>query len=146
MRPGIFAFLLLGACEVDRPCDPGFHEVHGACFKDVVACAECSEDAYSGFGCPCILSDAGPGGAGPDGGPGCECQADYCAVNPGADQGFCTKLPTGDPKTDCSGDATVCPQLDNWECFDTSAVGGPGNMCVCSDINLDTYTCPDPVR
>jgi hypothetical protein len=139
-----FVAILFGACKVDHPCDPGFHEVHGACFKDVVPCVECTDDPYSGFGCPCVLQDAGPDAgpdAGVDAGPGCNCVADFCAVNPGAAQGFCTiEAPSG-----CLTDPTICPAT-NWQCFDTEPVGGAGDMCICSDISLDTYTCPNPIR
>lgn len=45
----------------------------------------------------------------------CTCQADYCALMPGTEEGFCTV-------TGCLEDPGKCP--DGWTCFDLSFLDG----------------------
>lgn len=51
----------------------------------------------------------------------CGCDADYCAIVPGDEQGYCTR-------TGCLDDPSVCPE--GWSCFDVS-VFEEGAPAVC---------------
>ncbi len=53
----------------------------------------------------------------------CGADADYCAIFPGSEEGYCTR-------TGCAEDAMVCPRT--WDCFDLSAFQ-PGAPSFCLD-------------
>jgi hypothetical protein len=63
-----------------------------------------------GFGATCSLDTD------------CTCAADYCALQPGSSQGYCTK-------TGCKEDASIC--AEGWGCTDLS-IFAPGLPSICS--------------
>jgi hypothetical protein len=136
MRPLSTILLCCAAlgCVSDATCPPGY-ELKGACVpvmaspdsstpgdgdgdgdddagqdasEPVEAGASCAvEDEYpGGFGKPCMdnveHSD-------------CECDTDYCAIDPftGATVGYCTR-------TGCAEDADICPA--DWTCFEVPSL------------------------
>lgn len=105
--------LAVSACG-SSDCDPGQTYRDGLCYPDPDA-AEVAGAADAG------TSDAGAADAaaapfahyGDVCAETAECQApsNYCAVQPGEDDGYCTH-------TGCVEDAAVCP--DDWSCLDLS--------------------------
>lgn len=98
-RPILFVvFFLVGACDPENPCPPGWNAVRGACFDpdaavDTGTPQTCDpEDPYSGFGVTCAEQDS------------CECAADVCNTN----SGVCTRI-------NCHDDASICPS--GWTCL-----------------------------
>jgi hypothetical protein len=120
---GLTLVFFLG-CSVDQPCDPGQQSnEQGFCASTMAAggaAAGGSGDAGaaggavcedpSNFGDQCAQSSE------------CNCKVDYCALQPGATTGVCTR-------TGCVEDGSVCPET--WQCLDLSAFGaGLPSICV----------------
>ena len=76
----------------------------------------------TGAGCAAPGGDAVGFGAACKSDADCTCAADYCALLPGASDGYCTK-------TGCTvSDASICPS--GWACFDLSRFV-PGQPAFC---------------
>lgn len=141
---------VLAACAADSECEGGYDLVGDLCLmhtpdsgsSGVPSDAATAPDATrtTDSGDPARDEDAGqvpgtsdcePGPGGDDDGFGgtcidatshrdCTCEADFCAIQPGTTEGFCTREGCGD-------DPGICP--DGWSCFDLRSVGGP-SFCV----------------
>jgi hypothetical protein len=102
------------AVEVPRPAQPLASQDGGVSESDgggtmPVACTLAGGDA-EGWGAPCKESVD------------CTCAANYCALQPGKAEGYCSK-------TGCKDDPSVCP--GDWTCFDISMFA-PGQPAVCT--------------
>lgn len=104
--------LVLGACDGGEKCDPGQRYDHGLCYVASPDGTAASTDAASGEGGP----DGGTAGQtafGATCGDSSECAAptDWCAMQPGQTEGYCTE-------TGCLDQPDECP--DGWACTDLS--------------------------
>jgi hypothetical protein len=110
-------------CANDATCDPGHEVQNGSCVAlsapppppngeggaggasaDDPSVCEPGDPATGTFGATC--RDGVSHGD-------CGCPAPICAVQPGAESGFCTQI-------HCDEDPTLCPA--DWSCFDLSAI------------------------
>jgi hypothetical protein len=121
MRTFLLALCFATGCDIE-PCDPGQTKVWGAsCFPDM------PPPPPGGGGAP--NGEAGGANVAGEGGADCSpssqfgdacadsseclCATDYCAIQPGADTGSCTR-------SGCVEDPSVCPS--DFECVDLSAL------------------------
>ncbi len=124
MRTAGLCLFLLG-CSVE-PCQPGQHTgTLGFCEPDPVVAAgggeggAASSDDVGGAssggaaGAPEPVDCQAPSEFGDECADSseCQCDVDYCAVQPGATSGICTK-------TGCAEDPSICPA--DWQCLDLS--------------------------
>jgi hypothetical protein len=117
----LFGLLALGAplvgCTVNH-CDPGQRYWDGFCLKPDAGAADASwpeDDGGAAADCP------SPGGACTDSAD-CDCEAGWCAIEPGETTGYCTR-------TGCLETPDVCP--DGWGCMDLSRFS-PALPAICT--------------
>ena len=122
------AFALI-ACDVGDPCDADMRYVNGVCIAVPAAGGRGGDDGGHDAAAPddedAATADTGGACADPLASLGetcttsseCSCEADLCAVMPGATSGYCSVSP-------CTVDGGECP--DGWSCFDLSSLGVMG--------------------
>lgn len=138
----------LFGCDLDAPCGDEFvfDDVKKVCIppppdagpapRDAGEPAD-SGDITDGGTLDASAPDAAPQDSGPDcsdpgfgtvctvageGAPECVCEADFCALQPGQAEGFCTRI-------GCLGVPGICPS--DYECMDLSLIAPEvGSICV----------------
>lgn len=96
----------IAGCD-DNLCDGDQRYSHGLCYE--IDAEVAVDSAFPHFGDPCTAD------------PDCGAPATYCAKEPGAATGYCTR-------TGCLTDATICPA--GWTCLDLG-VFAPGLPAIC---------------
>ena len=131
MRLGWLGFALVLGCAIEDPCDPSQEFRDGFCYETQQA-DPASQGGQGGDGGLGGAAGAGGASACPNGpydhfgdvcstDADCACPTEMCAVQPGQETGFCSRI-------HCLEDASICPP--DWSCFDLTELAPEfGSIC-----------------